>query len=118
MLLRQPKSLPTSWDAHINDTLFIVDTPLARPGRDTGRGCWSPRGLLEGSCSRTSGHDNDSDVAKGGGKMEWLGGSGIGGASRKSTCDHLEMGMNETLCQYKGKDSGLILARQGQCGGR
>lgn len=53
--------------------------------------------------------------------MEWLGGSGTGAggrASRESTCavcaqglgDCLEMGMNETLSQFRGKDSGLILA--------
>lgn len=47
-------------------------------------------------------------------------------ASKESTCavcaqglgDRLVMGMNETLSQYKGKDNGLVLAGQGQCGGK
>lgn len=49
-------------------------------------------------------------------EVSWGGGGGR--ASRESACagyaqglgDILEMGMNEILSQYRGKDSGLILA--------
>lgn len=48
--LSQPPGMLTSMTPSSS-----MDTPQARPGRDTGRGCWRPGGLLESSCSRTSG---------------------------------------------------------------